>query len=77
MEIEIPEGKVAEWVNGVLAWWMKNQKMSWNASRHFENYRRELGSGHHLVQYETITCRCDALRDDICVYEAPYHCGSA
>lgn len=72
IEIEIPEGKKAEWINGVLTLVDESQKDNRPVTERiktFEDARRELGSAHPLVEeYETITCRCGGLSTDILAY---------
>lgn len=69
IEIEIPEGKKAEWVNGVLTLVDEETKDVTERIKTFEYARSELGSAHPLVEeYETITCRCGGLSDDILAY---------
>lgn len=72
IEIEIPEGKKAEWINGVLTLVDESQKDNRPVTERiktFEDARSELGSAHPLVEeYETITCRCGGLSDDLLAY---------
>lgn len=69
VEIEIPEGKKAEWVNEVLTLVDDKPKDVTERIKTFEDARKELGSDHPLVEeYETITCRCGGLGDDIIAY---------
>lgn len=72
IEIEIPEGKRAEWINGVLTLVDEVQKDTHSVTERiqtFEDARSELGSAHPLVEeYETITCRCGGLSTDILAY---------
>ena len=72
IEIEIPEGKNAEWINGVLTLVDESQKDNRPVTERiktFEDARSELGSAHPLVEeYETITCRCGGLSTDILAY---------
>ena len=72
IEIEIPEGKKAEWINGVLTLVDESQKDNRPVTERiktFEDARSELGSAHPLVEeYETITCRCGGLSTDILAY---------
>ena len=72
IEIEIPEGKKAEWVNGVLTLVDESQTNNRPVTERiktFEDARRELGSEHPLVEeYDTITCRCGGLTPDILAY---------
>ncbi len=70
IEIEIPEGKKAEWVNDVLTLVDEsNNRPITERIKTFEDARRELGSAHPLVEeYETITCRCGGLSTDILAY---------
>lgn len=72
IEIEIPEGKKAEWINGVLTLVDESQKDNRPVTERiktFEDARHELGSAHPLVEeYETITCRCGGLSTDILAY---------
>ena len=70
IEIEIPEGKKAEWINGVLTLVDEsNNHPITERIKTFEDARRELGSAHPLVEeYETITCRCGGLSADILAY---------
>ena len=69
VEIEIPEGKKAEWVNEVLTLVDDKPKDVTERIKTFEDARKELGSDHPLVEeYETITCRCGGLSDDIIAY---------
>lgn len=72
IEIEIPEGKKAEWINGVLTLVDESQKDNRPVTERiktFEDARSELGSAHPLVEeYETITCRCGGLSPDILAY---------
>lgn len=72
IEIEIPEGKKAEWINGVLTLVDESQKDNRPVTERiktFEDAKSELGSAHPLVEeYETITCRCGGLSTDILAY---------
>ena len=72
IENEIPEGKKAEWINGVLTLVDESQKDNRPVTERiktFEDARSELGSAHPLVEeYETITCRCGGLSTDILAY---------
>ena len=72
IEIEIPEGKKAKWINGVLTLVDESQKDNRPVTERiktFEDARSELGSAHPLVEeYETITCRCGGLSTDILAY---------
>ncbi len=72
IEIEIPEGKKAEWINGVLTLVDESEKDNRPVTKRiltFEDARHELGSEHPLVEeYETITCRCGGLSDDLLAY---------
>lgn len=70
IEIEIPEGKKAEWINGVLTLIDESDNHPVTERiKTFEDARRELGGAHPLVEeYETITCRCGGLSTDILAY---------
>lgn len=72
IEIEIPKGKKAKWINGVLTLVDESQKDNRPVTERiktFEDARSELGSAHPLVEeYETITCRCGGLSTDILAY---------
>ena len=49
IEIEVPEGKKAEWVNGVLTLVDDNPPNVMERIKTFEDAYNELGKGHPLV----------------------------